>query len=234
MDGVLEVAASLLRAIHIAAGSVALVCFWVPLVVTKGNRKHRRVGRVYVWAMFVAAATAIAIAPIRMAERPVERWGYPLSLAYIAVLSFASAFYGVRVLGQEKRTGPNTSVVDLAVPTLLAVGAVGIFAYGVTTGFRLGLFFAPIGLLVAIPQLRSLRAAPSEKRWWLVDHLVSMIGSCIATVTAFLVVNAGRFLPGYTMLAWLTPTIVGVPLIAYWRRSFKAGRPVPALSPSDG
>ena len=62
----MDTAASLLRALHIAAGVVALLTFWVPLVVTKGNAVHRRVGWAYVGARYVAAATALLIAPIRL------------------------------------------------------------------------------------------------------------------------------------------------------------------------
>ena len=40
-----------LRGLHIVAGSLALVVFWVPLAVAKGSRWHRRVGWVFVAAM---------------------------------------------------------------------------------------------------------------------------------------------------------------------------------------
>jgi uncharacterized membrane protein len=220
--GALETSASLFRGLHIAAGFAALLCFWVPLVVTKGNRTHRTVGRVYVWAMFVAAATAIVLVPIRMSQRPVDRWGFTLFLAYIAVLAFASAFYGVRVLKQKKRTGPHTALVDFVPPVVLAVAAVGLFAFGMTAGFQLGLFFGPVGLLVAIPQIRNLRATPEGKQWWLLSHLSSMLVASITTVTAFFVVNAGHFFPTYKMVAWVAPTIIGVPLISYWRRRYRA------------
>jgi hypothetical protein len=222
MAGALESSGSLLRAIHIAAGFLALLCFWVPLVVTKGNRTHRTVGRVYVWAMFVAAITAIALAPIRMAQRPVERWGFTLFLAFIAVLAFASAFHGVRILKQKTRTGPHSALVDFVPPTLLAAGGVALFAFGAAKGFALGVFFGPVGVLVAIPQLRRLRAAPQEKQWWLLGHLASMLVASITTVTAFMVVNARHFLPSYTMLAWMAPTLLGIPLIAYWRRAVRS------------
>ena len=43
----------LLRGVHIAAGSLALVSLWVPLVSRKGGSVHRRAGRVFVIAMAV-------------------------------------------------------------------------------------------------------------------------------------------------------------------------------------
>ena len=215
--------------LHITAGMTALGVFWVPLVVTKGNRVHRRVGWVYVVAMFVAAATALSIAPIRLLQRPREGWRAPLFLAYIAVLSFTAAFYGVRVLRQKKRTDTHRIAIDWVPPCALVASAVGIAAYGITSDFRLAVYFAPVGLLVALPQLNALRTKSVAKGWWLVQHLSAMLISCIATITAFLVVNAGRFLgAGSHPAVWLGPTVIGAVLVTYWKRRYSSGAVRPA------
>jgi hypothetical protein len=46
----------------------------------------------------------------------------------------------------------------------------------------------------------------------------NMLGAYIATVSAFSVVNFG-FLP--PLARWLWPTVVGVPLIVAWTRSYR-------------
>lgn len=66
----LEHLAHALRALHIAAGATAPLTFAVPLVVAKGNAAHRRVGWIYTAAMYAAAATAVAIAPVRRHSAP--------------------------------------------------------------------------------------------------------------------------------------------------------------------
>jgi hypothetical protein len=198
----------------------------VPLVVTKGNRVHRRVGWAYVTAMFVAAATAALNAPIRLYQTPREGWGTPLFLAYVALLSFTAAFYGVRVLGQKQRRDAHRSVTDWAPPLVLLVSTVAIAGYGLASEFRLALYFAPVGLLVSLPELRALGKKPQNKTWWLVEHLSAMLVSCIATVTAFLVVNAGRLFDAATHpFVWLGPTAIGTVLIVYWRRRYAASTP---------
>jgi hypothetical protein len=60
--------------------------------------------------------------------------------------------------------------------------------------------------------------------WWF-EHMSSMLGACIAATTAFLVVNAPRLgFDTFSILVWLAPSIVGVPVIAIWtgyyRRKF--------------
>jgi hypothetical protein len=51
-----------------------------------------------------------------------------------------------------------------------------------------------------------------------------MLISTIATLTAFLVVNAGRFFGAANFpIVWLAPTFIGVPLLVYWKRRYGAG-----------
>lgn len=63
---------------------------------------------------------------------------------------------------------------------------------------------------------------PPQKRmhWWL-QHMAGMIGTCIATVTAFLAVNASvaGIQSSYLVLAvFLGPTLIGVPGMFVWQR----------------
>jgi hypothetical protein len=65
--------------------------------------------------------------------------------------------------------------------------------------------------------------------WWY-KHMANMIGSYIAAVTAFSVVNFS-FLP--ITVRWLWPTIIGTPLIALWITYYKLrfNRPKSARAP---
>ena len=50
----------------------------------------------------------------------------------------------------------------------------------------------------------------------------SMLGSCIAATTAFLVVNASRLgFETFGFVVWLAPTIIGIPTIAIWTRYYR-------------
>lgn len=217
----MQLAAQILRLLHIAAGAMALLTFSVPLFTRKGGVAHRRVGLVYVGAMFAAALTAVLITPIRLMQRTPDRYPATLFLAYVALLSFSAAFYGVRVLGQKKRKTAHANAVDLSVPVLLVVASVAMSAYGAIVHDRLATYFPFIGLLVAVPEIRTLRSSPTEDRWWLAEHSGAMLISCIATLTAFAVANAAHFFHhGRQLGVWLLPTIVGAPLIFFFRRKY--------------
>jgi hypothetical protein len=53
---------------------------------------------------------------------------------------------------------------------------------------------------------------------WLLYHIGRISGAYIATLTAFLVVNV-QTEPAY--IAWLLPTVLGSPLISYFRRKYR-------------
>lgn len=202
----LDTAAYILRGAHIASGFTALFSMGIPLVAKKGGAAHRRFGSVYVSSMFVAATAAMALAPVRMLQRPQARWTVSIFLAYLGVMSFASCFYGVRVLRQKRRDAPHTHPLDLRVPVVLGLSAVAIAAYGLTVHHLLSVLFAPLGLLVAVPQWKTLRSVPTAPRWWLWEHMRAVLISCIGTVTAFLVVNVARFVPhGAEAFVWMAP-----------------------------
>ncbi len=77
------------------------------------------------------------------------------------------------------------------------------------------------GLALAAYAARRFRQKPMIKRmvgpWWIVAHLVGMIGSYIVLWTAFYVDNAHLIpllnqLP--TLVFWVLPSLVGVPFLA--------------------
>lgn len=217
----METAATALRGLHIVAGLTALISMWVPLVTAKGNKAHRRAGKVYVVAMVCAAVAAIVIAPVRMAQRPQAEWGSPIFLAYLGLLSINTSLFGVRVLRMKRVVGAVTGA-DRVLPAGLLVTAVAMGVYGLLNTWPLAIIFAALGLLVAVPQWRLLQRLPTQPAWWVPEHLSAMLVSCIATLTAFLVVNASRFLEGPAMLAvWVAPTVVGTVASVRWRRRYQ-------------
>jgi len=52
------------------------------------------------------------------------------------------------------------------------------------------------------------------KNGWLKNHITKMLGAYIASVTAFMVAGIGYG----SLIAWLTPSIIGTFYIIYWRR----------------
>ena len=85
--------------------------------------------------------------------------------------------------------------------------------------------FAPVGIIVGCLNLGYWLRPSQEKMHWWFEHMAGMIGTCIATITAFLVVNAsmlGFQSPSFILAVFLTPTLVGVPGMLIWERYYRA------------
>jgi len=245
----------ILLALHVAGGSAALVSMFIPMFTRKGGRTHVRAGWVFVAGMATVSMTALLLCGWRLLfdARPEARTA-ALFLFYIAILLAAGVSTGVRVLQVNRRAKAlrhstaavappfRAAIWDLGISSLLLATSIGMAAFGLATGTALFVAFSLIGLLSSAGQLRYWLTTPTHMHWWF-ELMSSMLGSCIAAVTAFLVVNTERLgaSPG-SLLIWLGPTLVGTPVIAIWtayyRRMFTApaarrdtSRSTPAADP---
>jgi uncharacterized membrane-anchored protein len=202
----------------------------IALLTLKGGPTHRRWGTVYFWAMAVVASTAIVVGFARGL----------LFLMLVAVFSFYASLSGYRVLYRKRPDlGQRPGPLDWIAATITMVTSAGLIVLGIlqpTPTFQklstVAVVLGFVGLSLAGADVWQFLSPPSDKRAWWYKHMGSMIGSYIATVTAFSVVNF-LFLP--TTLRWLWPTIIGTPAIAIWityyKRRFnrpKAGAAAPA------
>jgi hypothetical protein len=196
---------------HILAGFTAFFVAPVPLLTAKGGETHRRWGKIYFWAMAVVAATAMVLA----------LWRPILFLAFIAVFSFYFAFRGYRVLSRKRPLqgqGPGAS--DWAAAVLAFLGSVALIVLGVVRPSPVwsqlsvvAVVFGVIGVMLAASDIWKFLHPPADKNFWWYAHMGGMIGSYIAAVSAFSVVNF-HFLP--PAVRWLWPSVIGVPGIFIW------------------
>lgn len=230
--------------VHLSAGFAALALMWIPLLSAKGSKLHRRAGIAYVVAMIIVAITALVAAAIRIqaalaAGKPLAAARFSVFLAFIALLAFTSAYCGVRILKQKSRTGPHTNALDIGIPGALLACSVAMSIWGFTLGDPLLSWFPLVGMVVAGGPLRTQLLPPTDRMFWFYQHITSMLASCIATVTAAIVVNyqtvnniLGVRVP--PVLLWLSPSIIGAAIIvvstAKHRKKF-GPRPVQGRSP---
>lgn len=212
----LETIIQSLRWTHILAGFIAFFVAPIALITQKGGPAHRRWGKVYFWAMTVGTITALIVA----AYRP------NIFLLLIAVFSFYLSFSGYRVLSRKRpERGQKARALDWSVALLTAGTSAIMFGLGVfnpsTGALRFNpifLTFGALGAFAAGNDLRKFLRPPRGKYTWFFDHLGGMLGSYIAAVSAFSVVNF-TFLP--ELVRWLWPTVIGIPLTVSWARSYR-------------
>lgn len=246
-----------LRWVHIAAGSIALILFWIPAIARKGGKTHIRAGWFYVACMSVVVVTAFAMSglafTIPLAIRQVTRAlsstqlsdflrsqrTFAIFLAYLAGVTLASGWQGIWAIETKRQPKTMRTPFSLALNAAVLLG--GLIVLGLGIKYRSGplIGLSPIGPLIGAGNLRYLLRGPQSRMHWWYEHLGSMIGTGIAGYTAFLVFGGSRLFPSvarsqlYTVF-WILPSLIGVPVIfatvAYYQRKFNESGSAPVVS----
>lgn len=205
----MEPIARILLLLHIIAGMTCLLSGILAILSKKGRKIHAISGNTYFYAMFTVIITALVLSLYRS----------NLFLLLIASFSFYMTWAGVRSIRNKSLKANYLDWFFLVVAALTAVTMI--------LTFNLVLIVFGSLLTVNVIQetttfLKARKAQLEKTNKWLIRHIGMMLGSFIATTTAFLVTNVQDFNPAW--LPWLAPTIVGSPLIAYYtRRTLKNG-----------
>lgn len=221
---------SIMRWLHIIGGFVSLFTFWIPIVTKKGGKAHSSSGWIYVLGMLVVSVSAFYMGMSRLIDPNSSKdvVSFSLFLIFIALLSFATAYYGLRVLKYKNRATRHKKVHDLAIPFILLIFAIGISIYGFNISSSLIAVFPLIGIFLGATQLYYWLQKPKRQMHWLFEHLSGMIGCSIATITAFVVFGAPRLLQidSANVLLWFLPTMLLTPVIIgftiYYKKKFAA------------
>jgi len=236
-----------LRWLHIAAGSIALVLFWIPAIARKGGRTHIRAGWVYVVCMSVVVVTAFAmsglaftiplsvrqiarqLSPAELSDFLREQRLFATFLAYLAGITLAAGWQGIWAIETKRDPKAMRTPFSLTLNVVVLLAGLTVLVLGIEyrSGPLIGL--SPIGPLIGAGNLRYLLRGPQSRMHWWYEHLGSMIGTGIAGYTAFLVFGGSRLFPSFARsqlytLFWILPSLIGVPVIfmtvAYYQRKF--------------
>lgn len=199
--------------LHIAAGTVAVVAGGGALVATKGGRRHRQAGKLFLASMTLVVATVFVLFGI-------DPTTFRSILTLVAVFSGYLAFSGYRSL-DRKRPEDTAALADWAAAAGVILACLALGGWGsnwLLDGNPFGIVmvvFGGIGVAFGAMDIRAFTRTESSE--WMVRHLQRMVAAVIATVSA---VSAVNLTPVLGIAAWLWPTAVGVPLIFYWSRKY--------------
>ncbi len=222
--------------IHIVVGSIGLASFWVPVFARKRKGLHTQAGKIFAYSMLATGATAAFAAMLTLAfplvthpETPARyeaslRAVNGLMLLYLAVITFSSAFGGLRAVQLKRDFGGHREHADLAINMLGFALALAVLVVGWRMNSILMMGLSMIGIIGIPGNIRLLLWKPKSPLEWKYQHMGSMLGAGIAAHTAFLVFGAGRFVDSSlssSPLVWLAPTIIGVPATMIWTRYYR-------------
>jgi len=192
-----------LLVLHIIAGFTALLTGLLAIVSRKGGLLHRRSGRIFFWSMVAVAFTAVLLAALKGR----------VFLLHIGLFALYQAHGGWRSIRNKALLPAPQDWL------LLAVGGIN-GVWMITTLNPVLLAFGGISVALAVGDVRTFvltaRGGKAPQKAWLQRHIGMMMGTYIATTTAFLITALASLDLG--MAAWLGPTAIGVPFIIYATR----------------
>jgi len=203
---------------HIAAGAASLGAAAIAIAAPKGRKVHRFAGRLFVLAMTVVFASAVALS-LRTND---------LFLLTVGIFSYYMVLSGYRALYLKRPADSadlrfRVGALDKGAAQFTLIACSGLATYGAVYWYTelapVLIVLGGIGALMAWSDLRRFRARTDPGARWFFTHMIRMLGGTIASVTAFLVTN-GDMLP--PLVRWLGPTVAGTAAIAIWVSVYKA------------
>jgi uncharacterized membrane protein len=196
--------------LHILAGFISLGIAYVLLFIKKGNKRHKKLGMIYVYGMSTIFVTAI----------PLSLLGeFNPFLFVTAIFSFYLAFSGYR---QGRDRNGAREQIDKVLGVFIT--ATSILFYSMAVSLYLiedsmwitSVIFGSIALGMGINDFRRMKIVERPDFYDRTNlHLNLMLAGTIATTTAF-IVTLDPF--SIDWLNWVSPTIVGTPIIIYFSK----------------
>jgi hypothetical protein len=185
-------------AIHVIAGSSALIIGIIALVSRKGRKLHRLVGRLFLYLMAVVILTGLI---------GVFVFGRNTFLLVITVLSGYMAFSGYRTI-KTKSNKPNA--IDI-VASFSAVIVVSYFLYYFKSN---GMIWSPVIIYSTVGYLfmietydltRYFIPAKTYSHLWIHEHVLKMVSAFSGLLAAF----SGTVLQQYQPYSQVIPSVLG-------------------------
>jgi uncharacterized membrane protein len=202
---------SILLFLHVVAGMTSLIVGLYVMVVRKGDKRHKRVGQLFFYAMLTSASISLPMAIVHP-----NPFLFVVGLFTIYLLLSGKMYLSIQKL--EDITIKNWILT--AIMTLFGVGfiimAIWMFLHGNSFGYVM-ITFGSMSILLCFIDYRNYLGRSLYSNFGLVTHIQRMVGAYIASVTAFTVVN-NTYLPN--IIAWLAPGAILTPLIIVWIRKW--------------
>ncbi len=227
-------------AIHIAAGAVGLVSFWVPVVGRKGADRHRWWGRIFARCIMAAGLCAIVMSTIslgwplethpKLTDAALVRGLFGWMMLYLAVLTVSLVSHGIGAVEHKAEHAQHRRAGPLALQILVAILAVNCAAQGWLIGQPLMMGIAVIGIASAATNLWFMLNPTPWRLQYLIEHFKASVGAGISVYTAFFAFGAVRLHPksAFDPLLWALPLTVGLAIIIWhFAKTIRLRKPRP-------
>ena len=214
----------ILSTIHIFAGFVCLILFWLPVMLKKGSTWHKRFGIAFSISIIFVITSAVWFS---VAHLLIKEYAVGLGFSFLSLLTtkvLTEGFTAARFKNKPSGAKMFINIIDICIALLsiamLVTGSV--FSSGFL--FMLG----AIGLLLFI-QWSVKNKTKIKNADWKQLHYRGMIFSGVAAYTAFLIIGFNSFfgstsfeMGGFSIMRWVLPSIFGIIGVKYLNKIYKS------------
>lgn len=227
---------TLILAVHVGAGAVALTSFWGAVATRKGGPAHRRWGFIFAAAIYAASVMALGMGtlslfwPLAMhaglTDESLYRGLFGWMMLYLGLLTMSMTRYGL-IMVVNKRNHPANRHWTMVTLQLLVLAAAGNCAWhGVVLRQPLMIGVSIIGFGTTLTYLWYMFHPTPGRADYIPEHLKAMVATGIAAYTAFLSVGLVEMFPqhAFNPIIWAIPTVAGLVIIAHFLKGLRGGR----------
>ena len=216
--------------LHIVAGSLGLVAFWIPILARKGSALHKQWGRIFTGTMLVTGFAAIGISTCTLID-PLATHPHLTDAAWtrgifgwmmqgLAILTLNLAWYGWSVLFNRNDHRRNLEWRNITLQVLLLVASINCIFQAWRIGQPVMLGMPAIGIATVATNLHFMLRSNPSRLGWLKEHIKALVGAGISVYTAFFAFGAVRTVPALALhpALWSIPLVIGLVLIIHHQR----------------
>jgi uncharacterized membrane protein len=215
--------------IHVILGSIGLLLGIVILALRKGDKTHKKLGRIFAVAMLSSSFLSFILSIM-----------HPnIFLFCIGILTIHLVASGWRyLLLKNLDNGQKPAIIDWFLFGFMIVFTLIFLYLGINTLLHDNMFgiaplaFAFLGFKNVMNDYKIYFGKITIKNYWLTTHLERMSGAIIASFTAFLVNAVGKylgqfdFMENFSFITWILPGIIIIPFIVKWKRKYEVAKPL--------
>jgi uncharacterized membrane protein len=215
--------------VHVILGTIGLLLGIVILAKRKGDKTHKKLGRIFAVAMLSSAFLSFFLSTM-----------HPnIFLFCIGILTVHLVGTGWRYLFLKNLdNGQQPQFIDWFLFGFMIVFTLIFLYLGINTLLHNNMFgiaplaFALLGFKNVYYDYKIYFGKITIKNYWLTTHLERMSGAIIASFTAFFVNAVGKylgqfdFMENFSFITWILTGIIIIPFIIKWKRKYAIVEPL--------
>ncbi len=201
--------------IHAFFGGLGLISGIGSILVKKGSKPHKKLGKFFSISMISSSLISMPIACMPNHENNF--------LFVIGLFTIYLVISGNQILTFKQKEKNTAKLLERITSGSMLIISICMVIYGILGMLQnksnsiLYIFFGGFGLSLTIRDFIYFKNLAKKKNLWLSNHIGKMVGALIASITAFIVAGIGIG----NIFAWITPSILGTFYIIYWRSKIK-------------